>query len=147
MAGNRQRGFTLIEMIIVVTLLLVLLGTVLPAYQGQVIGVRRSIAWAELLKLTSRQEQFFLDHGHYADDLTALGLPDSPYAIDAQGAAWEAPADGRVYLVSLVTRRDGYTVMATPQRDQARDRLCGALSMDSSGHRHSAGAGSLQQCW
>lgn len=147
MTPSAQRGYTLIEMIIVVTLLLVLLGTVLPAYQGQVIGVRRSLAWAELLKLTSRQEQFLLDHGHYADDLTDLGLPDSPYAIDAQGEALEALAGGSVYLVNLVTRRDGYTVMAMPQRDQAEDRLCGELSMDSSGRRRSAGAGSLQQCW
>jgi Tfp pilus assembly protein PilE len=134
-------------MIVVVALVAVLLSAMLPAYRGQVIGVHRSLAWAELLKVTARQEQFLLNHGWYAETLTDLGLPHSPYAIDAQGTAREALAGGRIYLVSLVTRRDGYTIMATPQQGQAEDQLCGTLSIDSAGRRRSAGAGSLHECW
>lgn len=146
MPDDTQRGFTLIEMLVVASLVIVLLTVVLPAYQGQLISVRRSLAWAELLKVTARQEQFFLNHGRYADDLADLGLPGSPYAIDARGAAVEALADQRVYLVSLVTHQSRYTLLATPQRDQAGDHLCGALSIDSAGRRRSTGRGSLQEC-
>lgn len=146
LAINRYRGVTLIEIIVVVILIAVLLSTILPAYQGQVIDVRRELAWAELLKVTARQEQFFLNHGRYAETLTALGLPDSPYAIDSQGRALAAIAGGRIYLVSLVTRQGGYTLLAAPQQGQVEDRLCGTLSVDSQGRRRSAGPGSLQEC-
>lgn len=143
---NVQRGFTLIEMLLVATLVVVLLVVMLPAYQGQLISVRRSLAWAELLQVRAKQEQFFLNHGRYADELTDLGLPGSPYAIDSQGAPVEALAERRIYLVSLVTHQNRYTLMATPQREQAGDRFCGSLSIDSTGRKQSTGAGPLQQC-
>lgn len=147
LADNRQRGFTLIEMIVVITIVAILLSVMLPAYQGQVISVRRSLAWAELLKVTMRQEQFFLNHGRYSESLIDLGLPESPYAIDSQGTATAALDRGRVYLVNLVTRQNGYALMAIPQRGQADDRLCGTLSMDSVGRRQSTGTGTLPECW
>lgn len=147
MVNRRCCGFNLIEMVVVISILAILLSVMLPAYQDRVIGVRRSLAWAELLKVTMRQEQFLLNHGRYAQSLVDLGLPENPYAIDAQGTAMAAPDRDGVYLVSLVTMRSGYTLLATPQRGQADDRLCGTLSMDSSGRRQSTGTGALPECW
>lgn len=142
--ARNYRGFTLIEVIVTLCIVALLMTTVLPAYQRQLLGVRRSLARVELLKLASRQEQFFLHHRRYAEALTDLGLPDNPYAINSQGDAVAALDESRIYVVSLVTRGDGYTLTASPQLNQARDASCGALSLDSSGRRQAVGGAS---CW
>ena len=144
MITRAQRGFTLIEVVVVLSIVGLLMLTVLPAYQAQLLGVRRSLARVELLKVATRQEQFFLNHRRYAGQLTDLGLPEHPYAINTHGDAVAALDDSRIYLVNLVTRPNGYTLIASPQLDQARDRLCGALSLDSAGLRQAVGGA---DCW
>ena len=139
-----RHGFTLIEIIVVLSIVGLLMLTVLPAYKAQMLGVRRSLARVELLKVAARQEQFLLNHRRYATQLTDLGLPEHPYAINTHGDAVAAIDESRIYLVSLVTRENGYTLTASPQLDQARDRSCGALSLDSAGLRQSLGGG---DCW
>jgi len=144
-SGPSHGGFTLIEVIVVSAIVALLVTLVMPSYQARLLGVRRSLARVELLKLASRQEQFFLNHRRYAEQLTDLGRPEDVYAINSRGDAVTALDESRIYLVSLVTRRDGYTLIASPQRNQTRDDSCGALSLDSTGRRQALG--SSTDCW
>jgi type IV pilus assembly protein PilE len=144
---RRDKGFTLIELIVVVLIVALLLTLILPAYQEQLRGTRRSLGRAELLKVMTRQEQYFLDHKRYAETLTDLGLPENPYAINSQGDAVPSIAKGRIYLISLVTNNYSYTLTAVPQLSQSADRVCGTLSLASTGLKQSTGEGSVQECW
>jgi type IV pilus assembly protein PilE len=145
--GRRNKGFTLIELVVVVCIVAILLVLVLPSYQGQLRTMRRSLGAAELLQVMVRQEQYFVDRKRYADTLTDLDFPGSPYAIDAQGNVRSAQAQDRIYLIQLSVNQGAYTLHAVPQFSQAADYLCGTLSLDSMGIKYASGASAASECW
>lgn len=147
MTGRRKKGFTLTELMVTVLIAAILLALTLPSYQRQLRNTRRSLGTAELLQVVMRQEQYFLDRKRYAETLTDLGFPASPYALDAQGNTVSALADDRIYLITLAVDQDAYTLHAIPQLHQAADRLCGTLSLDSTGIKLATGEGTARECW
>jgi type IV pilus assembly protein PilE len=146
---NRLRvsGFTLMELVVVIAIVAVVLLLALPAYQQQLRNGRRALGSAQLLQVMMRQEQFYLDHKGYAGELTELGYPANPYAIDAQGSAVLSAAGNRIYHIELTTYRGGYTLFAIPQLEQSGDVACGMLSLDSSGVKRATGAMGVRGCW
>ena len=140
-------GFTLIELTVVVSIVAILLVLTLPSYQRQLINTRRSLGVAELLDVMIRQEQYFIDHKRYADTLSDLGFPASPYAIGPDGEAVSVLAESKVYLMDLATSEYAYTLYAAPQLSQAEDRLCGTLSLNSMGVKSTTGDGLAKLCW
>jgi type IV pilus assembly protein PilE len=144
---RRKKGFTLIELVVVVCIVAILLVLTLPSYQRQLRNMRRSLGAAELLQVMMRQEQYFVDHKRYADTLTDLDFPTSPYAIDAEGNVGSALADNRIYLIELSLNQEAYTLRAIPQLGQSADRLCGTLSLDSMGTKRAAGGSTTRECW
>jgi type IV pilus assembly protein PilE len=143
----RKNGFTLVEMVIALVIVALLLALTLPAYQLQLRKTRRSLGNAELMQVMLRQEQYFLEHKQYAQALTHLGYPTSPYAISAQGNAVPVMSDDRIYLIDLAARQDRYTLYAIPQLTQAADRICGTLGLDSTGIKSATGEGAARDCW
>ena len=147
MSRRRDKGFTLIELVVVLFITALLITYALPAYQEQLRETRRSLGRAELLKVMARQEQYFMDHKRYARSLTDLGFPEDPYAIDSQSAVVPSVAKGRIYLINLHPNNYSYTLTAVPQLSQSADRVCGNLSLASNGLKQSTGEGSAQECW
>ena len=86
---NRNRGFTLLELMIVVAIIGILVGIAVPAYNQYVERAKRAQAQQFLMDVATRQEQFLLDARVYTNVLGAGGLnmtvPDSiagNYIID-----------------------------------------------------------------
>jgi len=71
---NTQKGFTLIELMIVVAILGILSAIALPSYTKYVEKSRRTDAKVELLRIAQLQESFFAQNLTYANSLTQLGL-------------------------------------------------------------------------
>ena len=142
-----QRGLTLIELMIVVTIVAILSAFAYPSYERYVIKSKRSIAQNALLQVADRQQQFFMDNKRFAADITDLGFPADPYVVDDDGAVTVAGDTDAVYSLSLsnVTATT-WTVTAAPLHGQlSRDTYCGNLTITHTGAKGKSGAS--DDCW
>lgn len=94
-----NRGFTLIELMIVVTVVAILAGIAYPSYRSHIQKGNRASAEAFLMDASQRQQQYFLDNRTYAPDLATLFGTASPipaevspyYTVTVETAAGPPP--------------------------------------------------------
>ncbi|MBI5014756.1 MAG: prepilin-type N-terminal cleavage/methylation domain-containing protein [Deltaproteobacteria bacterium] len=73
---SRDRGFTLVELMIVIAILGVLGAIAIPAYQHYVSNARTAEAKANLETIRLLEEQFYADQKTYVETDPALGTAD-----------------------------------------------------------------------
>ena len=146
--GNytRQRGVTLIELMIVAAIVAIIFAFAYPSYERYIVRSKRAVAQNALLQVADRQQQFFMDNKRFAADLTNLGYTANPFVIDDEGAATVAGDSAAVYSLALsnVTATT-WTVTAAPLNGQlSRDTTCGSLTLTQAGVKSSSAGGN---CW
>lgn len=124
LGSHCSRGFSLLELMIVVVVSAVIAAIAFPVYQEHVRKSRRAAATAALIDATSRQEQFFLDNKTYTTTLAAGGLNMNVVTEDGTYVLSVDPPSGACALDRC------YSMRATPQGVQAGDK-CGALAINS----------------
>ena len=145
--SNSQRGFSLVELMVVVAIIAIVSAFAYPSYMNYVINTKRTAGTSVLLQIADRQQQFFMDNKRYANDLMLLGFPANPLVLDDQGNSTGAGDTAAVYTVALsnVTATT-YTITAAPLNQMAKhDTDCGSLVLDQRGTQ-SAGSGA-NDCW
>ena len=73
---TRHRGFTLIELVIVIAIVAILVAVAVPAYRDYVLRGRRTEAMTGLNDLVLREEQFRSNNPAFS---TTLSLPTSTF--------------------------------------------------------------------
>ena len=143
---NRQKGFSAIELLLVIAIAGILAAIALPAYRDSVRKSGRTGAKGALLDVAMRQEQFFLNNRSYSNSLAALGLPD-PYFVNKSADPVAGTDSGRVYKISLDNATGtAYDAVATAVSDQSED-MCGNYTLKSSGDKLVSGAAGAARCW
>lgn len=78
--SRQSRGFTLIELMIVVVVIGILAAIAIPNYQQYIIRSHRTAAQAEMMDIANRQKQFLVSNRAYVNKAT---LEASGYALPA----------------------------------------------------------------
>lgn len=81
---KKNRGFTLIELMIAVAIVGLLAMVAYPSYTQYIIRANRSAAQAQMLDIANRQQQFLLANRAYAATAT---LTASGYALPSEVSA------------------------------------------------------------
>ena len=126
------RGFTLIELMIVVAIVAILAAVALPAYTGHVVRAARVQAQTELLELASLQEKIFLNSNGYSASVTAAYSGTSAGGL---GRASGQTNDGR-YTLTLDIRVPSQTFVLTATPTAGGTQVSdGNISISESGSR------------
>lgn len=145
----RQRGFTLMELMIVVVIVAILVGVGYPSYRGTVLKTKRSVATAALSDFASRQESYYLDRKKYASSPVSLGYPAANFYINSDGTPFSSQQSDSVYFISLTVPNAAartYTVTATPVGGQADDAECATITLNQNGQKSATGT-ATEKCW
>lgn len=126
--GNR--GFTLIELMIVVAIVAILAAIAYPSYQDQVRKSRRADAQGALLGFGNAMERRFTERNTYAGAATGGADTGAPTVYPT-----EAPVDSGTKYYDLTinaANASSFTLRATPKGAQSGD---GILELDHTGAR------------
>ena len=108
-----NRGFTLIELMIVAVVIAIIAAVALPAYNEQTRKSRRSEARSGIQQLALGQERWRANNPSYTSTVSeAGGAPQATYYT---------------FALSNATATT-YTITATPAGSQASDTECGTFS-------------------
>lgn len=146
------KGFTLIEMMIVVVIIAILATVAVPSYQEQVRKGKRADGKGMLLDLASKQERFYTQFSSYTGTLQrasgcsgascGLGADDNFSPEDYYTVAITATPAGCSPTGTLCT---GYTATATPSNWV--DEKCTSLTLTHTATKSNTGSGSVDYCW
>lgn len=140
----RARGFTLVELMVVVAIVAILAAIAIPAYGRYVYRARRAEGQALLLHIANAQERYYAVHNRYGD-LTTIGFSST-------ATAWSESGHYQATVTVQDTNGEGQSYLATAsgQGAQAAD-ACGDLSIDNTGTRLPDAADAARhtngRCW
>jgi type IV pilus assembly protein PilE len=132
-AMHNYRAFTLLELMIVCSLVAILLALATPAYHHYLLRAHRSTAIETLLAAAACQERIYAGEFNYDTNRCLAHGDEEKYQVRFEPAATAAAST--------------FIVMAEPVAAQRNDP-CGTLSLDQSGTRGISGpVESLRKCW
>ncbi|WP_277874220.1 type IV pilin protein [Luteimonas cucumeris] len=128
-----MRGFTLIELMVVVAVVAILASIALPSYQDSVRKSRRGQAKADLVELAQLLEREHTVRNSYGNDTTDYDIPFN-----------QSPKTGTAHYTIALSNQSAntFTLTATPAGSQAND-TCGNLTLNQAGAKTPATGG----CW
>ena len=118
MRKRRQRGFSLIELLIVIAIILIIITIAVPKYNRTQMYMRETAAMTAIQTIHKVQVQYQSQFGKYATSLAELGPPASgppgPAAADLIGRDLsEGVKQGYKFTVTGVP--GGYTISTVPE--------------------------------
>lgn len=132
---NRSKGFTLIELMVVVAIIGIVAAIAAPSYDAYLRKSKRADAKVVLNTIADRQERLYLQANTYADNLAALNV--------------SATSDEGYYSLRIdAGDASGFKATATAIAGQLSDTQCKSLSIDSIGAKTSnGGVDDANNCW
>lgn len=124
---KKQKGFTLVELMIVVAIIGIIAAFAVPAYQRYIERGIRSEARAALLEGSQRMQRFYSVNNTY---------------VGASPKVTTLSADGKYTITVPTATVNGFTLTAT----LLRDSTCSTLTLTNTGQQGATG-GTTETCW
>jgi len=124
-----NKGFSLIELLVVIVVIALLAAYAIPTYRQYVVESKRADAHARILEIAGMHEKFYANTNAYPADLASLGLDASFLTTEDY----------------VITSNDdpAWILTATPQGGQATsDTLCPTITLNQLGQK-----GPNAECW
>lgn len=132
--NNPYRGFTLLELMIVVAIVAILTAIAYPSYRTYILRSHRAEAKEALLQLQLAEEKYFLQNNGYAATDALMST-----AISSGGLGIPGTTTNGYYAITLQSgvgsSATTYTATATPKASQADDTDCPIFSLNQSNQR------------
>ena len=140
--AERSRGFTLIEVMIVVLVIAVLAAIAYPNYESAVLKSKRGQVKGDLVELAQRYERYHTVNNTYVGFWATVPAAQRVSPRDATGGAV-------AYNITNAEAANTFMLTASPQNRQTRDTRCGTLTLDQAGAKTKAASasGTLAECW
>ncbi len=135
---KRNDGFTLIELMITVTIIGIVAAIAYPAYNQHVLRTHRVEGKAMLEQAVVNQERFFSSNNTYAANTTALGYAANP-AISEHNY-YSLVVDAPTAACPIATC---YSMTITAIGSQATDAQCATMTQTSTGRK----TATSPDCW
>ncbi|MDJ0653992.1 MAG: type IV pilin protein [Xanthomonadales bacterium] len=133
----KQRGFTLIELMVVVAIVAILASIAIPAYSEFVERSRRGDAKTGLVGAQQGLERCFTRFGTYNNASCNIAT-DLGGGYDSENA---------YYLISGNVLATSYTLQAVPVGNQTGDTDCLTFGLSNTGVRTITGDKDVDYCW
>lgn len=150
---RNEKGFTLIEVMIVVVIVAILATVAIPSYQDSVRKTRRADAKEALTRIAALQERYFFTNNSYGT-LTQLGVGSASqegYYTIAMVTPAQSLSSSPIWCgPSEAARFACYSLTATATGAQSKDTDCNQLSINHTGRKgatKSGGGDSTAVCW
>ena len=114
---RRRRGFSLIELLIVIAIILIIITIALPKFSSAQRYAKETSALGAIRTIHTMQVQYYSQYGKYATSLTELGPPasgsDGPAAANLIDSTLAGGEKGG-YKFTLSGNAGGYVINAAP---------------------------------
>ena len=137
------KGYTLIELMIVVTIVAILGAIAYPSYTNYVLRGKRAEGRAFLMDVAARQERLYSDCNKYA---AATGGANNCAGSGVVKAGSTSESGHYTLGINIPDAPDNqqFTLSANPNFD---DDECNVLTLSQAGARGITGTGSVNDCW
>jgi len=131
-----QKGFTLIEIMIVVVVIAILAAIALPNYSEHVRRGHRAEGQSFLADAAARQERYYAQNHQYTTSI--------PNLYGGTATTRTSPNDKYSLKIEQNSGDGGYTLTAEPT---FTDTNCGKLVINVKGARSVTGSKDVEYCW
>jgi type IV pilus assembly protein PilE len=151
-SSRPRRGFSLIELMIVVAIATILFALAVPSYISYIRQSRRTEAKTALLDAAAREERYL--------STNPAAYTAVPGNLGYTGFGAGNPVGNGYYFLTVCSpaalacapnppAAPSYSVLATPVagQSQAQDLQCTSFSVDSAGQQFATGSQTAAYCW
>ncbi|MBN8463405.1 MAG: prepilin-type N-terminal cleavage/methylation domain-containing protein [Dechloromonas sp.] len=135
--GNRAKGFTLIELMMVVAIVAILAAVALPSYTDYLRRSQVQEAFAELANLRIKLEQYYQDNRNYGAAACGDGVPAVNFNIGGRFT----------YACALANNGQSYTLTATGNLERAVGHVYTLNNANARATTSFKGAAVNRACW